>query len=490
MFRTSRESFLKAFPPVPLATVLPLPDCSTLDLYQRLTSNACCPVLLESGQGPDGLTAGQRYSIIGADPAVLFRCKGSRLSWCVRGDDWVSHSGDPLAALRDLISRMAVPRPHEFPPFYGGAVGYFGYDVARWFERLPCPPPDDLGLPDVELAFLDLAAVIDHQKQELWLVFCPFGERFVKEPREQLYAEGRSRLTALEATLNGLLPRPNDSSPQVPPLITPGMSETDYGERVRRCLDYIAAGDIYQANLSHRFAVELEGRSPRSIYRRLREINPSPFAALLELPDVTLVSCSPERLVRLSGTDVETRPIAGTRPRGASTGEDRIFVEDLLMNPKERAEHIMLVDLERNDLGRVCEYGSVRVDEFMAVERYSHVSHIVSNIRGRLTHGRDALDLIRAVFPGGTVTGVPKVRCMEIIDELEPVRRGPYTGSIGYLSPSGDLDLNITIRTLIIAGEHACLQVGAGIVADSDPSREYQETLFKAEALIKALQES
>jgi aminodeoxychorismate synthase component I len=305
-----------------------------------------------------------------------------------------------------------------------------------------------------------------------------------------LYEEGLARLLALEARLNGLLPVLPDRSPQVPPRTTPGMSETDYARRVRRCLEYIAAGDIYQANLSHRFAVELGGRSPRSIYRRLREINPSPFAALIELPDVTLVSCSPERLVRRCGQDVETRPIAGTRPRGTSTDEDRLLVEDLLMNPKERAEHIMLVDLERNDLGRVCSYGSVRVDEFMAVERYSHVSHIVSNIRGRLAPGRNALDLIRAVFPGGTVTGVPKVRCMEIIDELEPVRRGPYTGSIGYLSASGDLDLNIIIRTLVIAGARAYLQVGAGIVADSDPLREYQETLFKAEALLKALRES
>jgi aminodeoxychorismate synthase component I len=385
---------------------------------------------------------------------------------------------------------MSIPRPPGFPPFYGGAIGYFGYDVARWFERLPAPPDDDLALPDAELAFFDLAAVVDHHKQELWLIFCPFGERFVKEPREQLYEEGAARLLALETRLTGLLPDPPDSSPQVAPCIIPGMSEADYAQRVRRCLEYIAAGDIYQANLSHRFAVELGGHSPRSIYRRLREINPSPFAALLELPDVTLVSCSPERLVRLFGDEVETRPIAGTRPRGASADEDRLLVEDLLMSPKERAEHIMLVDLERNDLGRVCAYGSVRVDEFMAVERYSHVSHIVSNIRGRLAPGRDALDLLRAVFPGGTVTGVPKVRCMEIIDELEPVRRGPYTGSIGYLSAGGDLDLNIIIRTLVLAGERAYLHVGAGIVADSDPLREYQETLFKAEALLKALRES
>ena len=490
MFRTSRESFLRASPPIPLATVLPLPACSTFELYERLAGDLRCPVLLESGQRPGGGVPGQRYSIIGADPAFLFRCTGSCVDWCARGEAWIVRTGDPLAAFRDLLTRMAVPRPSGFPPFYGGAVGYFSYDMARWFERLPHPPPDTLGLPDLELAFLDLVAVADHDQKALWLIFCPFGERFIKESREELYEEGQARLLALETRLSGVRPVLPDTRPQISPHVTPGMSEADYTDRVRRCLDYIAAGDIYQANLSHRFAVDLAGDSPRSIYRRLREINPAPFAALLELPDITLVSCSPERLVRITGTEVETRPIAGTRPRGASTDEDRLLVEDLLMSPKERAEHIMLVDLERNDLGRVCTYGSVRVDEFMVVERYSHVSHIVTNIRGRLAPGKDALDVLRAVFPGGTVTGVPKVRCMEIIDELEPVRRGPYTGSIGYLSPSGDLDLNIIIRTLVIAGERAYLQVGAGIVADSDPSREYQETLYKAEALLKALRES
>jgi len=488
--QTSRESFLAASPPIPLATVLPLPAYSTFELYERLAGDVRCPVLLESGNSQWAHTAGARYSIIGADPALLFRCTGSRLAWSARGEDWVTRAGDPMLALRDLLAHMAVPRPAGFPPFYGGAIGYFGYDAARWFEHLPNPPPDDLGLPDLELAFFDLAAVADHERQELWLIFCPFGERFLKEPRKQLYEEGAARLLALETRLNGLLPVLPDRSPQVAPGITSGMTEADYATKVRRCLTYIAAGDIYQANLSHRFSVELGGRSPRSVYHRLREINPSPFAALLELPDVTLVSCSPERLVRRAGQEVDTRPIAGTRPRGSSTDEDRLLVEDLLMSPKERAEHIMLVDLERNDLGRVCAYGSVRVDEFMAVERYSHVSHIVSNIRGHLAPGCDALDLIGAVFPGGTVTGVPKVRCMEIIDELEPVRRGPYTGSLGYISPCGDLDLNIIIRTLVVAGGRAYLQTGAGIVADSDPTREYQETLFKAEALLKALRES
>ncbi len=487
MFRTSRESFLTAPCPIPLATVLPLPACSTFDLYERLTGTDRCPVLLESGRGAEG---GQRYSLLAADPSWIFRATGSQLDWVGRNADRITRTGSPLLALQDLFRRMTVPRPPGFPPFYGGAVGYLGYDVARWFERLPRQAPDDHGLPDLELAFFDTAAVADHQEKKLWLIYCPFGERFLKEPREALYKEGVSRLERLDARLSGPPPTDRPPAPQTYLRIAPGQDEQDYTTRVRRCLEYIAAGDIYQANLSHRFMVDLGGRSPRSIYQHLRSINPSPFAALLELPDVTLVGCSPERLVRLTGTEVETRPIAGTRPRGLTPEEDRRLSEDLLMNGKERAEHLMLVDLERNDLGRVCAYGSVRVDEFMVVERYSHVSHIVSNIRGTLAPGRDALDLVRAVFPGGTVTGVPKVRCMAIIDELEPVRRGPYTGSLGYFSPNGDLDLNIIIRTLVIADGRASLHVGAGIVADSDPAREYQETLFKAEALLKALRES
>jgi len=264
-------------------------------------------------------------------------------------------------------------------------------------------------------------------------------------------------------------------------------------ERVTRCQEYIAAGDIYQANLSHRFAVGLGGHSAgtgdeaSSLYARLRQVNPAPFSALLEFDEVSVVSSSPERLVRLNGRLAETRPIAGTRPRGSTLTEDRHLAEDLLTNNKERAEHLMLVDLERNDLGRVCKYGSVRADEFMIVERYSHVSHLVSNIRGQLRDELDGFDLIRAMFPGGTITGVPKIRCMEIIESLEPIRRGLYTGSLGYIGWSGDVDMNIIIRTLVLKENRGYLQVGAGIVADSDPAREYDETLYKAGALIEAL---
>ncbi len=257
---------------------------------------------------------------------------------------------------------------------------------------------------------------------------------------------------------------------------------------VKRCKDYIAAGDIYQANLSQRFTADIGTSDPFELYRILRQINPSPFAAYAEFGDLALVSSSPERLIRLTGGVADTRPIAGTRRRGRDLAETQGLTAELLTNEKERAEHIMLLDLERNDLGKVCAYGSVAVDEMMAVEDYSHVIHIVSNVRGELAPGRDGFDLVRAVFPGGTITGVPKVRCMEIIDELEPVARGPYTGSLGYFANTGDLDLNIIIRTFVVKDGKAHFQVGAGIVADSDPACEFQETLQKAEALVKALE--
>ncbi|HZC82222.1 MAG TPA: anthranilate synthase component I family protein, partial [Nitrospiraceae bacterium] len=279
----------------------------------------------------------------------------------------------------------------------------------------------------------------------------------------------------------------------------PDQTRDAYLQRVRRCQEYIAAGDIYQANLSHRFTLEPlrsyddgTNRCPyeQELYRRLQAVNPSPFSGLMHFDDVTLISSSPERLVRLHDRQADTRPIAGTRPRGFDTRDDQRLVGELLANEKERAEHLMLVDLERNDLGRVCRFGSVQVDEFMTIEQYSHVSHIVSNISGCLRPDATPFDLIQALFPGGTITGVPKIRCMEIIEELEPIRRGPYTGSFGYIGWNGDLDLNIVIRTLIWCRGKGYLQVGAGIVADSDPVKEYEETLQKAQAFFSALHQT
>jgi aminodeoxychorismate synthase component I len=373
-------------------------------------------------------------------------------------------------------------------------VGYFSYDLVRQFERLPSMVHDDLTAPDLEFAFFDLVAAIDHETGRLVMMFCPPLERFLGEPRDKLFREGRDRLAAFEARLSSTATVGTLHEGLVRLTFSPEQQRSSYMDRVRRCQDYIAAGDIYQANLSHRFRVACDTPSLRSAlqtdlhaYGRVRSLNPSPFSGLLRFERTSLICSSPERLVRLNGRRADTRPIAGTRPRGETPAADRRLAEELRSNEKERAEHIMLVDLERNDLGRVCDAGSVQVRELMTLEHYSHVNHLVSRIVGRLRSDATGFDLLRAMFPGGTVTGVPKIRCMEIIEELEPVRRGPYTGSMGYISWSGDLDFNILIRTLVLRNGIGHLQVGAGIVADSDPAREYEETLHKAQAFLSAL---
>ena len=399
----------------------------------------------------------------------------------------------PFQRLSHLLNHQRIIRPPDVPSFFGGAVGYLSYDLVRQFERLPCLAIDDLALPDLEFAFFDLVAAIDHELNRLVLMFCPPLERFLGEPREKLFREGRDRLAEFEARLTRSDKVDAHRSNLGRLIFTPEQEQAVYSQKVSRCQDYIAAGDIYQANLSHRFSVtgaafsSLEDlQTDLSVYSRLRSLNPSPFSGILRLDAVRLISSSPERLVRLDGRRADTRPIAGTRPRGRSTFDDRQLIEELHTNEKERAEHVMLVDLERNDLGRVCRFGSIHVDELMTVERYSHVSHLVSHVAGTLKDRATGFDLLKAMFPGGTITGVPKIRCMEIIEELEPIRRGPYTGSMGYLSWSGDLDFNILIRTLVMRSAAGYLQVGAGIVADSDPTREYEETIHKAQAFFSA----
>jgi para-aminobenzoate synthetase component 1 len=484
MSRPSRAQFLNEERPGPLTISTSLPAADACELYRRIAAPERPSFLLESGKG-DAVVS--RYSFLGTDPSLVLAGRGARYELRTRTRTTI-HDGDPFAALAGLLRASRLERPAGLPPFFGGAVGYFSYDLVRRFESLPSLAADDLQTPDLEFAFVELLAALDHQDQKMHLIFSPPIERLLGESRDKLYREGCERLAELEAKLGTNLPREAACSELV---IQPDQTRDAYMDRVRACQEYIAAGDIYQANLSHRFTIGssegLDRGQGRALYARLRAVNPSPFAALLEFDGVTLVSSSPERLVKLEGRRVETRPIAGTRPRGRTAAEDARLADELLGNTKERAEHLMLVDLERNDLGRVCRYGTVRPDEFMAIERYSHVTHIVSNITGELRPDRDGLDVIRALFPGGTITGVPKIRCMEIIEALEPVRRGPYTGSLGYISWAGELDLNIIIRTLVLAREHAYLQVGAGIVADSDPGREYEETLFKAEALLQAL---
>jgi aminodeoxychorismate synthase component I len=490
MIRPSRARFLIAEHPEPLMLSVTQPEADAFELYRRLAVPGQPSFLLESGKGSEAIA---RYSFLGSDPYLILSGKGQRYIVKTR-DQLITHEGNPFQALAGLVRASRMPRPDGYPPFFGGAVGYFGYDLVRSFERLPTLAVDDAHLPDLSFAFVDLFAALDHKTHVLHLMFSPPLERLLGEPREKLYREGCDRLAELEARLTAPGSRHHETIPSPSLTITPDQFCESYMDRVQRCKEYIAAGDIYQANLSHRFTIGLEARGDgrgveigQGLYGRLRQVNPSPFSALLEFDDVCLVSSSPERLVRLQGRHAEARPIAGTRPRGRDLSEDRRLAEELLTNAKERAEHLMLVDLERNDLGRVCRYGTVRVDEFMVIERYSHVSHIVSNVMGELSDDADGFDLVRAMFPGGTITGVPKIRCMEIIEELEPVRRGPYTGSLGYLSWSGDSDLNIIIRTLVLTRERGYLQVGAGIVADSDPAREYDETLYKAQALMTAL---
>lgn len=486
---------------LPLSKEIDLPALTPLAALEAIRGEGY-PVLLESARKNDKIG---RYSFATADPYLIFKSRGDTVELSLPSTPSgkygrrASMERKPLVKLRELLSNYRTGRVDGLPPFTGGAVGFFSYDFVHQFEDLPRRALADLDIPDAYFVFVDMVVAFDHILDKVWVIVNPGAREqemgFRKPEPDQwgkLYDEAEDRLMALSSKL-----REQGDKSEVPFREQPGagrfslapnMTKDQFESMVTRCKEYIAAGDIYQANLSQRLSAVINGVDPLHLYTVLRNINPSPFAAYLDFGDLHLVSSSPERLVRLREGIVDTRPIAGTRRRGKDGAETKALSAELLTNEKERAEHIMLLDLERNDLGRVCDYGTVRVDEMMAVEDYSHVIHIVSNIEGTLAPGRDAFDLVRAVFPGGTITGVPKVRCMEIIDELEPVARGPYTGSIGYIANTGDMDLNIIIRTFVIKDETAHVQVGAGIVADSDPEREYFETLQKAEALKKALE--
>jgi anthranilate/para-aminobenzoate synthase component I len=486
---------------LPLFAELDLPGLTPLSAIEAIRRDGY-PVLLESARVNDKIG---RYSFVTADPYLIFKSRGDDVELSLpvapagKYGRRASMNRKPLVKLRELLANYKTESIDGLPPFTGGAVGFFSYDFVRQIEKLPHRAPADLNIPEAYFVFVDLVVAFDHILGKAWVIVNP-GAREQEmgfrrpEPDQwgRLYDEAAERLLALSAKLAARGGTSNDHFPEKKETrrfsLTPNMTKDQFESMVVQCKKYIAAGDIYQANLSQRLSASINDADTVRLYTILRNINPSPFSAYLDFGDVQLVSSSPERLVRLHGGIADTRPIAGTRRRGKDGTETSMLSTELLTNEKERAEHIMLLDLERNDLGRVCEYGTVGVDEMMVVEDYSHVIHIVSNVRGTLAPGRDAFDLIRAVFPGGTITGVPKVRCMEIIDELEPVARGPYTGSIGYLSNTGDMDLNIIIRTFVVKDGIAYLQVGAGIVADSVPEQEYFETLQKAEALKKALE--
>jgi anthranilate synthase component 1 len=472
---------------------LPLPRCwyrrlasraVPLSLFRRLYGNEQSAFLYESLEAHGGRG---RYSFIGARPYAVFSCRGRALE-LRSGRQTRRADGDPLEALRGLLRVQADTPP--VAPFCGGAVGYLSYDMARWCENIPSENPDDLGVADACFLFPQEVICFDHLEQVMHVLLYQergqttrFGE--IKAALEAV-SECDEPLPSVDApTQSDVDDEPGRSAPPEPALAS-NMTQAQFQQIVTRAKEYIYAGDIIQVVPSQRFEFPLTV-PPLRLYEALRQTNPSPYMYYLALGDLHVAGSSPELLVKLTGRKVVTRPLAGTRPRGRTPAQDEALARELKADEKERAEHVMLVDLGRNDLGRVCEYGSVNVTETLEIERHSRVMHLVSHVEGWLREDRDALDVFQAVFPAGTVSGAPKVRAMEIIEELEPVRRGIYAGAIGYFSLLGDVDLCIAIRTIVMHRGRGYIQAGAGIVADSVAHREYQETLSKAHALMRAV---
>jgi anthranilate synthase component 1 len=462
-----------------------LADLDTpLSLFRRLDDGRTT-FLLESVEGGEKWA---RYSFVGAGARAIFRATGADVEWVEAGvEERLRAPGDPLEVLREKLRRF-VPVALEgagLPRFLGGAVGLVGYDWVRFVERIPDSHPERLPLPDLWFVVPETVVVYDNVHHTAQIV--RYAELRPGDDPAQRY---RETVRAIDETVR-VLRAPLAAEPARSPVRAPmevhrPTSREAYHERVKRAKEYIEKGDIFQVVLSQRLEVPLQVDA-FTIYRHLRRINPSPYLFFLRCEGPVVIGSSPEILVRVEDGRIDLRPIAGTRPRGETPEADRALEAELLADPKERAEHLMLVDLGRNDVGRVAEIGSVRVTEYATIERYSHVMHIVSNVQGRLRPGLDWLDLLRATFPAGTLSGAPKVRAMEIIDELETQRRGLYGGCVGYIDFSGNMDMAITIRTAIVAEGRVLLQAGGGVVADSDPEAEYQETLDKARALIQAI---
>jgi anthranilate synthase component 1 len=443
--------------------------------------------LLESVEGGEKWA---RYSFLGSGPSIVIRSSGNSVEIIRKGrKERRSFDRDPLEAVKDILAEYRpVPNP-GLPRFYGGAVGFIGYDVIRFFEKMPEREKPGIGLPDILFMITDTLIIFDNVTHRIKVV-------------SNAHVNGSSITSAYREAIekiDGIVQKLRRNLKQPSPALTPrpsrkkrttlksNFSKSRYEQAVLKAQEYIRAGDIFQVVPSQRFETRISAE-PFEIYRALRLINPSPYMYFLRCGDATIVGTSPEVMVRLEGDRIDLRPIAGTRRRGSNEEEDTTLEKELLADPKERAEHIMLVDLGRNDVGRVSTPGSVHVSELMVIERYSHVMHIVSNVRGTLSRGNDAYNVVRSCFPAGTVSGAPKIRAMQIIDELEPTRRGPYAGAVGYFGFSGNMDTCITIRTLVIKDGVAYIQAGGGVVADSIPSLEYQETVNKAKAMMRAVE--
>lgn len=445
--------------------------------------------LLESVEGG---AKWARYSFIGTNPFMIVKAKQGKFSIELNGKSTYLEDHDPLERLRSLLGSYKSPHLPDLPRFTGGAVGFFGYDLLQYYEQLPAHRMNDLQMNDLQFMFCDKVIAFDHMKQSIKVIAnLHVPERATKSQITKAYHQTCAEINQIIDRLNRPLSMQAMSARSVPDDIEPkefssNMSKEQFMSNVERAKEYIQAGEIEQAVLSQRFEMMTEA-SPLEVYRVLRTMNPSPYMYYLKMGDEVIVGTSPELLVRVEGRRVETRPIAGTRPRGKTSEEDVKLEEELLADPKERAEHDMLVDLGRNDLSRVCEEGSIHCDSYMEIERYSHVMHIVSNLSGKLREDKDFFDAFLACMPAGTVSGSPKLRAMEIIAELENEARGAYAGAIGYLGFSGNLDSCITIRTIIFKNSRAYVQAGAGIVSDSVPEKEYEETVNKAKALLKSI---
>ncbi len=460
-------------------------DCETpVSALLKLRDEGPCFLLESAEQGQVG-----RWSFLGFRPRAVLRWSDGVLMESRPGlesvEDVEQPAADPYGAIAEYLGRYRLAEADDLPPFAGGAVGFFGYDLVRTVEPLGDPNPDPLGLPDMALMITDVMLAFDHLRHELTILACAFTED--EGGIDAAYERAVATIAEIQGRLRGPVPVPAEPRVSEPPHFESNMSRDEFETAVRRIIEYVRAGDAYQVVPSQRFSAPAPVEA-LSVYRGLRAVNPSPYMYFLEFGDFQLAGASPEPLVKVIGDRVETRPIAGTYPRGGSEEEDRRLAERLIADPKERAEHVMLVDLGRNDLGRVSEYGSVTVDELMIVETYSHVLHIVSQVSGKLREGIGAMDVLRASLPAGTLSGAPKVRAMQIIDELEPHKRCSYGGAIGYLSWGGDLDTAIHIRTVVIKDGQLHVQAGGGTVADAEPAYEYNESVNKAKAIFRAVE--
>ena len=469
-----------------------------IPVHRRLLSDGLTPVsafrLLDDGGSAclfESVIGGEkvgRYSFLAVDPVMRFSAHGNDVTIQRDGSAETSQSDDPLDTFRGHLDDVRFADTGNLPPFVGGAIGYAGYDVVRYVENLPNAPEDDRKLPDLDFAFYHTLVIFDNVTKTMTVVAVARPADF-NSPSEA-YQDATKRIDRTVERLSQPVPHLDTADVELDLEndldIESNFSRETFCSAVETCRKYIRAGDIFQVVPSQRFSVNTDV-DPFEIYRSLRVVNPSPFMFFLRTPDCTLIGCSPEIMTRVVDGVVTVRPLAGTRRRGANEQEDIALEQELLADPKERAEHVMLVDLGRNDVGRVAKFGTIEIPEIMVVERYSHVMHISSEVRGELQDGLDAFDALKACLPAGTVSGAPKVRAMEVIDELEPHRRGPYAGAVGYVDYRGNMDTCIALRTMVVQNDTVYVQAGCGVVADSDPDAEYEETVNKAKGMIRAI---